>query len=299
MIFDMDRGAVTNRPSRIFRPTILLHQTDQPVQNTTEKDGKSPPTSDAWQGLPTHDCILYPRMQLPGGSQFNTSNLAGAGTKFCHPLRCPLPTCPDQIQLRMVNSLMPKALSMTDENGNGVNKRFAGNNQSSSTCSQEILAVRITSSLDVTGGNKSNIEESANTNKLAMKEAREPVRRKRYQCPFCTVACSNIGQLRGHLRCHTGERPFACSVDGCSRKFARNEELTRHKRIHSGVRPFMCDTCQKTFGRKDHLRKHSKTHLTPNEKKSYLCPVCNQGYSRSDALRRHKATAHAQLQTER
>ncbi len=116
--------------------------------------------------------------------------------------------------------------------------------------------------------------------------------RKRLHCPFCEVSCSNHGQLRGHLRCHTGEKPFHCTFDGCTSQFARNEELTRHKRIHTGLRPFVCTSCNKTFGRKDHLQKHSKTHLEPGQKKSFVCPVCHQGYSRSDALKRHKATAH-------
>ena len=83
-------------------------------------------------------------------------------------------------------------------------------------------------------------------------------RPKRFSCPHCNTAFSNQGQLRGHVRTHTGERPFVC--DSCSKSFTRNEELTRHKRIHTGLRPFSCTVCSKSFGRKDHLKKHERTH---------------------------------------
>ncbi|KAK7109126.1 uncharacterized protein [Littorina saxatilis] len=86
-------------------------------------------------------------------------------------------------------------------------------------------------------------------------------RQKTFQCSMCPVACSNRGQLQGHLRTHTGERPFQCKEPGCNKTFVRNEELTRHRRIHSGERPYACSTCGKAFTRKDHLNKHVRMHL--------------------------------------
>ncbi|XP_077544209.1 uncharacterized protein LOC144156209 [Haemaphysalis longicornis] len=115
----------------------------------------------------------------------------------------------------------------------------------------------------------------------------------RLQCSFCGLSFLNNGQLVGHIRVHTGDKPYKC--EACQRAFSRNEELTRHLRIHSGDKPHACDVCAKRFGRKDHLSKHRKTHLDEEHKRVHVCrqPGCGHRYTRTDALTRHQWTAHA------
>ncbi|XP_059617445.1 zinc finger protein 41-like [Phlebotomus argentipes] len=103
------------------------------------------------------------------------------------------------------------------------------------------------------------IAEDAQTKILNLRRQRP----KKFKCPHCNVAFSNNGQLKGHIRIHTGERPFKCDDSNCGKTFTRNEELTRHKRIHTGLRPFACRVCGKKFGRRDHLKKHTKIHFAP------------------------------------
>ncbi|TSN95712.1 Krueppel-like factor 12 [Bagarius yarrelli] len=58
-----------------------------------------------------------------------------------------------------------------------------------------------------------------------------------------------------------GEKPYKCSWEGCTWKFARSDELTRHYRKHTGSKPFKCSDCDRSFSRSDHLALHRKRHL--------------------------------------
>ncbi|KAL9698283.1 hypothetical protein quinque_001724 [Culex quinquefasciatus] len=47
----------------------------------------------------------------------------------------------------------------------------------------------------------------------------------------------------------------------CLKSFKRKEQLTLHIVIHTGEKKHVCIECGKGFYRKDHLRKHTRSHI--------------------------------------
>ncbi|XP_029439646.1 early growth response protein 1 [Rhinatrema bivittatum] len=80
------------------------------------------------------------------------------------------------------------------------------------------------------------------------------------------------------------ERPYACPVETCDRRFSRSDELTRHIRIHTGQKPFQCRICMRNFSRSDHLTTHIRTHTG---EKPFACDICGRKFARSDERKRH------------
>ncbi|CAL8129161.1 unnamed protein product [Orchesella dallaii] len=135
------------------------------------------------------------------------------------------------------------------------------------------------------------------------------------QCKVCTKWFYGVNYLKIHMRCHSGEKPFSCSI--CGRNFSRNDTLTAHfavheekkfgctkcpktfrfksnlttylRNIHSSLRPYDCKICGKCYATKGRRDEHLTSHL--NEK-PYQCPKCGRRFAKRQSLSYHITGFH-------
>ena len=74
--------------------------------------------------------------------------------------------------------------------------------------------------------------------------------------PGCGSTFTRKFNLNGHIRSHTGARPYECKEPGCGKSFARSFDLSRHEKLHAGIKPHNCESCGKAFARADALSRH-------------------------------------------
>ncbi|XP_009955123.1 PREDICTED: zinc finger and BTB domain-containing protein 8A-like [Leptosomus discolor] len=67
--------------------------------------------------------------------------------------------------------------------------------------------------------------------------------RMRFKCPFCTHTVKRRADLKRHLRCHTGERPYPCEV--CGKRFTRLEHLRNHFQTIHQAGKLICRKCKR------------------------------------------------------
>ncbi|XP_078001223.1 uncharacterized protein LOC144453754 [Glandiceps talaboti] len=106
-------------------------------------------------------------------------------------------------------------------------------------------------------------------------------------------------QLEDHHRgqYHCAEpvvKGFRCHI--CNRSFSKKQTLKRHSILHSGIKPFKCAFCAHSTYRKDHLQAHIRIKHLSGKTKQAKCTVCNVVFSTHQSLTSHMKS-HRNLHT--
>lgn len=104
-----------------------------------------------------------------------------------------------------------------------------------------------------------------------------------HQCNFCSFSCASRNTIIAHIKeCHEPEKPFICMQ--CNKKFGRRSDLKKHSIVHTGIRPFSCPVCGKNFSRNTNLTKHLRIH---SGLKPHVCHKCPRSFTTKADLLRH------------
>nr|XP_029731268.1 zinc finger protein 613-like [Aedes albopictus] len=123
---------------------------------------------------------------------------------------------------------------------------------------------------------------------IVYSKPKAPKTTRKPNAKVCTICGAKTTAMSVHMRTHTNDRPFACSM--CDMKFYTNGKLRCHfDSVHIGERKFSCEICGKSFVLKKNLKAHIMSH---SAKREHVCSHCSKSF-----LFRWSLTAHERIHT--
>lgn len=112
-----------------------------------------------------------------------------------------------------------------------------------------------------------------------------------HMCDTCGVVLRSAATLRMHSLIHVerSQWPFACDVEGCSKRFRVQQQLTIHKNRHAGIKNFACPHCDRRFVTSTNMKNHINTHT---RERTWSCELCPKVCTTPDILRKHTENKH-------
>nr|CAH7724011.1 unnamed protein product [Callosobruchus chinensis] len=120
-------------------------------------------------------------------------------------------------------------------------------------------------------------------------------------CEKCGKVLSSIESLGHHMdTVHSEAKPFACTI--CDKRCKRRGDLRIHMRTHTGERPYNCKMCSRSFINASNFKNHvcrlpteQSTEGSSDEgtkNKQYDCPFCTESFDSKETATAHVANNH-------
>ena len=128
-----------------------------------------------------------------------------------------------------------------------------------------------------------------NSLQLKKHSARRKGNKSEFKCRFCDLLVSSQDELVGHIKSHSGLRPFVCLE--CGQIFTERSSMVTHKKLHLGpdAYKYECNLCGRKFAKASTLVRHKQTHTG---EKPFACNICQKSYVNQYTLKTHVATVH-------